>query len=566
MNSARWGHKALLLPNGKVLVASGAGLASAELYDPSTGTWTYTGSMHSQHGGAPLTLLPNGKVLVASGSTYDGGLHVVASAELYDPSTGTWDYTGSVGTAREAYTATLLPNRNVLIAGGDDFTTTFASAELYNLTSGTWSPAASMYTARLGHTDTRISNGKVLVTGGYGVGNAVLASAELYDPSTGVWTVTGSMNASRVGHTASLLRNGTVLVAGGSSDASELYNPSTSTWGLAGNTTTSRYIPTATLLLSGRVLLAGGLGSSNTALATAELSTTVITVNAPPHKVVVFLQGVCSSIKAGTGVDAGPFRDLQTLLKSRYGYKDADFLSYSYNGGSVDKNGKWYHNAYDKFDPVRSDFRTTSYSALHDQLLIPYHQQHPDATFVLVGHSLGGIVAMQEVLQDIAGTSYSAGLVSEVVTIDSPLHGIAPAEVVAGAIVGAQPCALDGIATGILVRDTQNEPATTNALDSTIATAAAKGVSVLNAGNDRDCLFDPSLCGLLVTGDINTQWVFDSAAQTYVASLPEPCQQVPASCLLGGSSGVQRVVSATHEAVLHDNTSLLTIAQAIGMR
>ena len=64
-------HTATLLPNGKVLVAGGyleaASLASAELYDPATGTWSATGSLATGARNHTATLLPNGKVLVAGG-------------------------------------------------------------------------------------------------------------------------------------------------------------------------------------------------------------------------------------------------------------------------------------------------------------------------------------------------------------------------------------------------------------------------------------------------------------------------------------------------------------------
>ena len=62
------------------------------------------------------TLLPNGKVLVAGGCGI--GSHSLSSAELYDPATGSWSGTGSLGTARSEHTATLLPNGKVLVAGG----------------------------------------------------------------------------------------------------------------------------------------------------------------------------------------------------------------------------------------------------------------------------------------------------------------------------------------------------------------------------------------------------------------------------------------------------------------
>jgi len=77
-------------------------------------------------------LLPGGKVLVA------GGLDGVplASAELFDPATATWSATGSLNTARDSHTATLLPDGKVLVAGGiGSNVLLLASAELFSLLS-----------------------------------------------------------------------------------------------------------------------------------------------------------------------------------------------------------------------------------------------------------------------------------------------------------------------------------------------------------------------------------------------------------------------------------------------
>jgi large repetitive protein len=85
-------HTATLLPNGKVLVAGGYGgqfnqaLASAELYDPASGTWTPTSSLSVARGGHTATLLPDGKALVAGGQNDTNGF--LASAELYDVGLG----------------------------------------------------------------------------------------------------------------------------------------------------------------------------------------------------------------------------------------------------------------------------------------------------------------------------------------------------------------------------------------------------------------------------------------------------------------------------------------------
>jgi len=124
-------------------------------------------------------------VLVAGGfeSIEFAAANFFASAELYDPATGSWSTTGSLATGRANHTATLLPSGKVLVAGGENSSGLLASAELYDPATGSWSTTGSLATARSGHTATLLPNGKVLVAGGF-TSTGVLASAELYDTAT----------------------------------------------------------------------------------------------------------------------------------------------------------------------------------------------------------------------------------------------------------------------------------------------------------------------------------------------------------------------------------------------
>ena len=187
------GHTATLLGSGKVLFAGGTldseGDTSdaAFLFDPATSAFTFAGLFQPSRAGHTATLLPNGQVLVAGGVTSDvvdspGGTFYLSSALLYNLATGGWPVTGSMGTARVYHTATLLPNGEVLVAGGLGTNDYLSSAELYDPATGTWTPTGSLAFARADPTATLLPNGKVLVAGGGGTNYSSVASAELYEP------------------------------------------------------------------------------------------------------------------------------------------------------------------------------------------------------------------------------------------------------------------------------------------------------------------------------------------------------------------------------------------------
>lgn len=309
MVTARYGDTATRLPSGQVLFAGGCpdyycsnALSSAELYNPATGMFTLTGSMATAREGQTAVLLRNGTVLVAGGATGQYGQNL-ASAEIYNPATGTWQPTGSMSTARLGQAMTLLPDGKVLVAGGVAQVLgifALASAEVYDPGTGTWSATGKMRAARSVPSMLPLPTGKVLVAGGeYCCPGGLLgsrASAELYDSATGAWSFTGAMASGRVGNAAVLLANGQVLVAGGTTSqifgtpvlaSAEAYLPRVGLWVPAGTMTAPRMYDTAVVLDSGQVLVTGGVTACThqgvcTDLASAELYTPLSRGGAKP--------------------------------------------------------------------------------------------------------------------------------------------------------------------------------------------------------------------------------------------------------------------------------------------
>jgi N-acetylneuraminic acid mutarotase len=291
MNVARVSARAVLLPNGTVLTmggcisndCQGGTTRSAEIYNPSTGKWTPTGAMAKARAEFVTVLLSNGRVLVAGGCTsYDvnGCLAVTTAAELYNPTTKTWTSTGVLRAARMAMTATVLPNGKALIAGGQTAASdALGSSELYNPATGSFTLTGRLITPRSGHSATLLKNGRVLMAGGENVNGVSIANAELYNPATGTYTATKNMPSNRQEHVAVLLSTGLVLVLGGANvnattttvlASCATYNPATGTWTTASSMKNARVDHSATLLHNGHILAAGG-DNANGELSSAEL-------------------------------------------------------------------------------------------------------------------------------------------------------------------------------------------------------------------------------------------------------------------------------------------------------
>jgi hypothetical protein len=339
-SAGRSGHTATLLPDGRVLITGGTGSlpglaaavvrASAEVYDPATGAWAPTGRMGVPRFGHTAVLLRTGQVLVLGGtspeaenwaelydpsmgswmaatsprskppelnsrgtSLSDGTVLLVGAlfdpvptvvAQRYDPVTRAWALTGSPTRIRffnSGPDPALLPDDRVLLVGLVAPGFGELAAEIYDPATGTWSPTDRPPVEWPVVIMVPLVDGRVLALGGADHGGP--ASAALYDARTGTWSATAAPAAGRYDYAATRLGDGRVLVAGGNTLAEtpngplgvptssvEVYEPTTGTWSGVGSMQTERVGHTLTLLASGMVLAAGG-STRDGPLASADL-------------------------------------------------------------------------------------------------------------------------------------------------------------------------------------------------------------------------------------------------------------------------------------------------------
>jgi hypothetical protein len=244
---------------------------SASLFDPATRTWSPGGGLLDCREDASFAPLNDGRFLVSGGSCLSGP---VATAEVYDPSTRTSIPTGDMTIAREGHTSTRLPDGKVLITGGltggdwqYESGTPTDSAELYDPSTGSFTSTGSMAQARGGpsrgahrHTATSLEDGRVLIMGGRAPG-AGDTRYEVYDWVTGAFSSLAVRDdLSGDGASVTLLPSGEVLIVGGATNfAAHLYDPVTGRHVPAGTLDQPRTYPGATPLEDGTVLITGGV-------------------------------------------------------------------------------------------------------------------------------------------------------------------------------------------------------------------------------------------------------------------------------------------------------------------
>jgi N-acetylneuraminic acid mutarotase len=218
-------------------------LATLEVYDPSTDTWTTKAPMPTARTGLSAAAV-NGILYAVGGSPTIGTYTPGTTVEAYDPASNTWTSKASIPTTLFVGGVAAVNDILYRVGGGGSLTSGFvATVEAYDPAIDTWTTKAAMPTARLG-LDVVATNGVLYAVGGFD-GNNALATVEAYDPSTNTWVTKAAMPTARQGPKVAAI-NGLLYVAGGVNNTGvlatlEAYDPSTNTW------TTKASMPTARL-------------------------------------------------------------------------------------------------------------------------------------------------------------------------------------------------------------------------------------------------------------------------------------------------------------------------------
>lgn len=297
MTIRRWSHAATTLADGRVLVtggrtastsATGIVLATAEIYDPATNTWTETaGPMNVARRSHTATLLPGGKVLIAGGGN---GVSTttslpIRSVETFDPATGLFTVVGDMLMPRSAHSAILLHDGTVLITGGSTGAGTLYptnTAEIYDPAANSFTAVGPMNFSHLAQLPGILRDGRVVQGSSYyndthtSAGGRITDESEIYDPAARTFTPVAPMYKQRIDIGAQGLLDGTLLIAGGVTTSptfpsifqptSEVFDPVTNGWKLSGIMSSGRDEFSGMLLDDGRVMISGGFVSPGAVL------------------------------------------------------------------------------------------------------------------------------------------------------------------------------------------------------------------------------------------------------------------------------------------------------------
>ena len=218
---ARDAHTATLLDDGRVLVAGGfvgegrPPLASAEVFDPATGTWQEAGSLALGRGGHAAALLGEGRVLVAGG--WVGSGTCTTTTEIFDPDTFRFTPGPDLPQPVDGLDATSLPDGSVLVAGGQVRPGVASDRAVLVAADGTLEETGPLGTGRFKHALVTLDSGRALAIGGTPDDRRLLTSTEVFDPRSRTFRPGPTLQEGRYKLTGSAvpLPGDRVVVAGG---------------------------------------------------------------------------------------------------------------------------------------------------------------------------------------------------------------------------------------------------------------------------------------------------------------------------------------------------------------
>jgi len=232
---------AVQLNDGRAFVTGGTGAdgrtSVALAWSPTSGNWT-TLTPAPKAGIDPLVLrLNDGRVLVTGGYVIDNPsaprYSDNTSAYLYNPTSGTWSTTTSVGARGVA--GVVLSNGRVVVAGGQHLSWNQGQGYAFSTTvrvldpaTGAWAQLASLRTGRAHFTLVQLASGQLLAAAGLVASSSPASgapsrTADVFDWATNTWYSATSLRASRAAQGSVILDDASVLAAGGSTGSSETY-------------------------------------------------------------------------------------------------------------------------------------------------------------------------------------------------------------------------------------------------------------------------------------------------------------------------------------------------------
>lgn len=270
-------HTATTLGDGRVLVVGGSDTrvdldtTSAELYDPTSGTFAATGSLTNARRAHLAVRLEGGDVAVLGGDVGLGVPSVLASIERYDARSGRFVAGGTLTRERTHATATVLAGGEILVAGGLTYAAgiSIADAELCTKDVASCRATSALAGPRADHTAVLLGDGRVLVTGGaetvFNDDRPRLATSTIFDRASETWSDGPPLPAPRFGHVAVTGADGRVLIVGGAlaaqgatiADDVLVLAPGAARFVPAGRLIAPRWLHGATMLPTGNVLVTG---------------------------------------------------------------------------------------------------------------------------------------------------------------------------------------------------------------------------------------------------------------------------------------------------------------------